>query len=211
MDKYNQMVQDYKKLIEYEASKYSNFVPLYVVQSEAYKLARKAAESFNPNVGVKFSTYLTNSLKKLSRISTKYGATVRMPENKQFQLNRLLKIEADLKDDLNRPVSVAELSTATGMNISTVNNLLHNRKKDGNIGNTFETPIIIDDGNNDEWLTFVYHDLTDHDKVIFEHKTGYGNKTILSNDELAKKLNVSASTIGMRLKRITDKIKEGWK
>ncbi len=211
MDKYDQMVKEYSKLIEYEASKYAQFVPLSVVQSEAYKLARKAAETFNPNAGVKYSTYLTNALKKLSRISTKYGGAIRIPENKQFQLNKINKIEAELRDTLNRPASMHELSEATGLNLPYLNNLMQNRRKEVNMNNIFHTPVFVDDGQNDEWITFVYHDLTEKDKIIFEHKTGYGNKKILNNQEIADLIHVSPSTVAVRVKHITDKLREGFK
>src|SRR5579859_3329395 len=98
----NTLVEDHKKLIAYEAGKYSKMLPYEVVLAEAYKLANKAAKSFDPNKDVKFSTHLTNQLKKLSRISTMYGSSVRLPENKQFKLQRINTAEAELKDSLGR-------------------------------------------------------------------------------------------------------------
>ena len=89
------LIQDNKRLVEYEASKYFRFIPQAVVLAEAYKLAHKAAESFDPKRDVKFSTHLTNQLKKLSRISTQYGAAVRLPENKQFKLKRLMDMQQE--------------------------------------------------------------------------------------------------------------------
>lgn len=204
------LVESHKNLIESEARKYAKFVPESTVLSEAYKLAYKAANTFDPKLGIKFSTHLYNQLKKLSRISTKYGGTVRLPENKQFKIQRLNTAEDALKAELSRDPTVSELAEHLGMNLPTVNNLLKVRKKDVNINNLAYEPIFIDN-ENDDWVHFVYHDLADRDKVIFEHKIGFGGKSEMNNEELAKKLKVSPSTIANRVKFISNKIAEGWK
>ncbi len=206
----NKLVEDNKKLIEFEASRYSRFVPLSVVLAEAYKIANKAADSFNPKAGVKFSTYLTNQLKKLSRISTQYGAVARLPENKQFKLQRLNQVQLHLKEELGREPNVQELSDALGIPIKEVNLLLKNKKSEVNISNLMYTPTFVDN-ENDDWLHYVYHDLPPTDKLIFEHKTGFGDKPVLTNEELSKKLGISVSTINHRTKLIADKVAEGWK
>ncbi len=210
MKNINQLIADHKNLIEFEASKYASHLPLHVVQAEAYKLAHQAAKDFDEKAGIKFSTYLTNSLKKLSRMSTTYGATVRIPEDKQYKLNKLNKLEQDMSDMLGRPVSVSELSEATGWPIALVSNLLQNRKREVNINSLTSTPIFVDN-NNDEWVHFVYHDLADRDKVIFEHKTGFGGRPVLENAEIAKKLDMTPANVSNRLKFIGEQIAEGWK
>jgi DNA-directed RNA polymerase specialized sigma subunit len=206
----NKLIQDHKRLIESEAAKYSQFVPSSVVQAEAYRIARKAADSYDPKSGNQFSTHLTNQLKKLSRISTTYGNIARLPEKRQFELTRLNHAEQSLKDELGREPSVEELSTATGFGLHTVKHLLTNRKKEVNIENLAYTPVFIDN-NNDEWIHFVYQDLPPRDKTIFEHKIGWAGKQELSNEELAKKLGISPSTVNNRVRMISAKLAEGWR
>ena len=210
MNDIDKMVDDHKRLINYEASKYSGFVPLSVVTAEAYKLAYKAARNYDPKSEAKFSTHLTNQLKKLSRISTQFGSTVRLPENKQFKQQRLHNISLQLKEELGREPSVQELADATGMHIKEINFLLQNRRQDVSVGNLLFSPLFVSNSANDDWLSLVYHDLSNTDKVIFEYKTGFGGKSKLSNEEIAKKLHISASTISNRAKIIADKIGEGW-
>ena len=92
MENVEQLIKDNKKLIELEAARHATNLPLITVQIEAYKLAREAAKTYNPASGNKFSTHLVNNLKKLSRLSTKYGAgMMRTPENVQFGLNKIQK------------------------------------------------------------------------------------------------------------------------
>ena len=205
----NKLIDDHKKLIAYEAGKYSKMLPYEVVLAEAYKLAHKAARSFDDSKGVKFSTHLTNQLKKLSRISTQYGASVRLPENKQFKLQHINRAEAELKDSLGREPSVLEISEFTKIPVAQVNHIKQHRIGEVSISNLQYTPVFVNN-TNDDWIHFVYHDLTDIDKVIFEHKTGFGGKKVMNNDELAKLLKISPSTVGNRAKMIADKVAENW-
>lgn len=202
------LLKDHRKLIEAEASKNAQFVPLSVAEVEAYKIAREAAHSFDETQGIKFSTFLTNSLKKLSRLSTQYGNAARVPENKQYKINKINQAETHLHEELGRAPSVGELADATGFGISLVGNLLKSRKKEVNMNNLAYTPVFVENTKLDDWVHFVYHDLPVRDKLIFEHKTGFGGKEVLENDAIAKKLGISSSTIAHRVKIISDKINE---
>lgn len=210
MNNIEQLIKDNKKLIDLEASRYATNIPLITVQLEAYKLAREAAKSYNPASGYKFTTHLVNSLKKLSRLSTKYGAVVRVPENTQFGINKLQKTEKDLEHTLGRSPTTEELAHHTGFSIKAVNNTLQSRKMSTGISSLFDAPALFDSAN-DEWVQFVYHDLHDTDKLIFEHKTGFGGKPILDNKAIAKKLNLSSSTLNNRMKLINTTLAKGWK
>ncbi len=203
------LLKEHKNLIEAEAKRYAINVPLVMVQIEAHKLARKAAETYTPATG-KFSTHLVNSLKKLSRLSTQYGSTVRLPEHTQFGINRLNQTEKSLESQFGRPPTVSELSDHTGFNIKMVNNLLRNRKSTVSFTNMLNTPTFVNSAN-DEWLRFVYHDLSPKDKLIMEHKTGFGGKKAISNEEICKKLNITPAQLTSRINVISDMINRGWK
>jgi len=210
MNDIDKLIEDHRRLIDSEAFKYATNVPATTVKIEAYKIARDAAKRYDPKEGVKFSTYLTKSLQKLSRLNTEYGAIVRVPENKQFKINQLNQVEKELEANYGRPPTLEELSDHTGFNIPTVSGLIQNRKSTVNLANLSYSPVFVDN-SNDEWVHFVYNDLAPRDKLILEHKIGFGGKPILDNDVLAEKLNISQSTLSNRLKMIVDKIQEGWK
>jgi DNA-directed RNA polymerase specialized sigma subunit len=210
MNNVEKLIKDNKKLIDLEAARYATNLPLITVQLEAYKLAREAAKSYNANSGYKFSTHLVNNLKKLSRLSTKYGAVLRVPENTQFDVNKLNKLEKDLEHTLGRTATTEELSHHSGLSVKSVVNTLKSKKTTTGISSLFDSPTLFS-SENDEWVHFVYHDLTDKDKLIFEHKTGFGGKPILDNSTLAKKLNLSVSTLSNRLKLINTTLAKGWK
>lgn len=205
----HEFLKPYKRLIEDEVRRYSTHLPESIVMVEAYKLAKNAAKAFDPKTGNKFTTYLVNSLKKLSRLSTQYGSDVRMPEDKQFKLQKVNMAFEELTHNLGREPSVAEISEHTGFGIKHVNDLLHGRVKNTTISKLDFAPIIEKDQFNNEWVHFVYHDLPPRDKLIFEFKTGFGNKPVLDNASLAKKLKTSQTTIVQRTKIIGDLIQKG--
>jgi DNA-directed RNA polymerase sigma subunit (sigma70/sigma32) len=188
MNDVEKLIKENKKLIDLEASRYATNLPLITVQIEAYKLAREAARTFNPSAGFKFSTHLVNSLKKLSRLSTQYGNVLRVPENVQFGVNKVQNIEKDLEHTLGRSPTLEEISHHSGFSQKAVTNMLNTRKSTTGLSSMFEAPAMFDSAN-DEWVQFVYHDLSDTDKLIFEHKTGFSGKKILDNSALSKKLN----------------------
>jgi len=203
------LITDNKRLIDVEAAKYATNIPLITVQIEAYKLAREAARTYSPEKS-KFSTHLVNSLKKLSRMSTQYGSTIRLPENTQFGINRLGKVTKDLEHTLGREPTVEELADHTGFNTRLVNNMLNSRRTVTSMASLFNLPTMFD-SSNDEWTQFVYHDLNDNDKIIFEHRTGFGGKPVLETAQLAKKLRLSVPTINNRIRLISESLAAGWK
>jgi DNA-directed RNA polymerase sigma subunit (sigma70/sigma32) len=202
------LLDEHKNLILAEARKNATNLPLEAVQIEAFKLAREAVKDYDPAKS-KFSTHLTNSLKKLSRFSTQYGQVVRLPENQQFMINKINKAEKDLEATLGREPTLEELGDKTGLGLQVITNVLQNRKQTISVSNLVDTPVFIKD-NNDEWLNFVYHDLSPRDKLILEHRTGFGGKPVLDNETLAKKLGISHSTLSSRIKVISDTLEKGW-
>lgn len=205
----DKLLASHKALIEAEARKYSTNIPLISVQIEAHKLAVEAAKNYTPSLG-KFSTHLVNSLKKLSRLSTQYGSTVRLPENTQFALNKINKLEKDLEHSYGRAPTTEELADHSGFNLKTVNNLLSSRKSIASFSSLLNTPTMMS-GANDEWLAFVYHDLPAKDKIIFEHKIGFGGKKVLSNEEIASKTGLTLLQLNQRINIISQMINKGWK
>jgi DNA-directed RNA polymerase specialized sigma subunit len=210
MNDVEKLLKDNKKLIDLEAARYASNLPLITVQIEAHRLAREAAKTYNPHSGFKFSTHLVNSLKKLSRLSTQYGSVLRVPENTQFGVNKIQKIEKDLEHTLGRSPTLEELAHNSGFSMKTVEKMLRTRKNTTGMSSLFEAPALFH-SQNDEWVHFVYHDLSDTDKLIFEHMTGFGNKPVLNNKAISTKLNLSTSTLNNRIKLINTTLAKGWK
>jgi DNA-directed RNA polymerase sigma subunit (sigma70/sigma32) len=210
MNDVEKLIRDNKKLIDLEAARYSTNLPAITVLIEAYRLAREAAKSYDPDSGYKFSTHLVNSLKKLSRMSTHYGGVIRVPENTQFGVNKIQKVEKNLEHTLGRAPTIEEISHHSGFSVKATVNMLKTKKAVTGLSSLFESPTLTN-SENDEWIHFVYHDLSDTDKQVFEHMTGFGGKKILDNAAIAKKLNLSTSTLNNRIRLMNSTLAKGWR
>lgn len=210
MNTKEELLKKHDKLIRSTAAQYATHVPLAPVLAQAYKLASKAADTYDPKSGNQFSTHLVNSLQKLSRISTTYGGMLRLPENKQFALKKLNDAEEELRADLGRVPTASELSQFTGMHEKKVVKILKSKQKEVNLANLMVMPTFVD-SENDEWIQFVYHDLPPTDKLIMEYSTGMSGRPVLSKEDIAKKVNLSYATVCQRLRLIQEKLAQGWK
>jgi DNA-directed RNA polymerase specialized sigma subunit len=210
MNDVDKLISENRKLIDLEVSRYATNIPKITVQIEAERLAREAARTYDPASGYKFSTHLVNSLKKLSRLSTKYGNVIRTPENTQFGVNKIQNIEKDLEHTLGRPPTIEEVAHHSGFTMKAVADMRKSKKVSTGISSLFESPTLLQHSDNNEWVHFVYHDLSDTDKLIFEHKTGFGGKPVLDNAAIAKKLNLSTSTLNNRIKVMSSTLAKGW-
>jgi hypothetical protein len=61
-------------------------------------------------------------------------------------------------------------------------------------------------------LDYVYHDLNDEDRVIFEHRLGYNGKKKIDNTLIAEKIKKPPKYISTRSNYIQEKINKaiGW-
>jgi hypothetical protein len=56
------------------------------------------------------------------------------------------------------------------------------------------------------WADYVYHDLSDIDKIVFQHRTGYRGAPQLSNQEIARRLRLSPAAVTQRANRLQAKM-----
>jgi DNA-directed RNA polymerase specialized sigma subunit len=54
---------------------------------------------------------------------------------------------------------------------------------------------------------YLYHELEDEERIVFEHTFGYGGKSILKNKEIAKKLRTNEMSIHRMKSKLADKIR----
>ena len=185
------------------------------VRSKAKVLAVKAFKTYDPSGRSKLSTWLHTQMQPLSREAQSYD-TVHTPEKIRFDLAHVNKMHNRFVDENNREPNEDELADYTGLSRKRI---AHIRKYDRKLlYESFFDPEDDDDSgslpgtNKPEnlWADFVYAELGEKDKLIYDLKTGRGGRgKPLSVNQIAKKVGISASAVSQRLAKISQRIQEG--
>ncbi len=177
-----------------------------VLNIEAKKIALKAFETYDPK-SAKLSTHVTNQLKGLSRIVYTHSNAARMPEHQTLKIGSYLNAKNELEEDLGREPTAQELSSSLKWSMKEVDRF-RNELRSG-LSTSKPTPPGFETYNPDEaFIDFVYNDLHDQDKLVFEHTTGYGGNKILSAKTLMAKTGMTQGQISHSKRRITKMVLE---
>jgi DNA-directed RNA polymerase specialized sigma subunit len=188
-------------VIQKEVSRWANGpVARPVLNIEAKKLSLKAFENFNP-ASSKLNTHVTNNLKGLSRIVYTYANPARLPEHQTLKLGNFISTKHELEEELGREATTGELAESLAWS----NNEVARLQGELRVGYSTSqpTPQGFDKFNADRtMLDFIYNDLVDQDKLVFEHTTGYGGKDILAAKDLIKLTGMTQGQISHSKRRI---------
>jgi hypothetical protein len=188
-------------VIQKEVSRWaSGPVARPVLNLEAKKISLNAFNTFDPNKA-KLNTHLTNNLKGLSRIVYTHTNPARMPEHQVLKLSTFMSSKQSLEEQLGREPTSQEISEELAWSPREV------ERYQGQLRTGYSTsqplPPGFDRFDADKvFLDFVYNDLVDQDKIVFEHTTGYGGKPIVSASELIQKTKMTQGQISHSKRRI---------
>lgn len=187
---------------------YGGAEPSPVLRSHAKLLALDAAGRYDPS-RAKLRTHLMTNLQGLRRVHARQTQIIGIPERVGLDLHRLHLAEQELSDTLGRSPADSELAEHTGLSLK---RLAHVRKSrpgyaEGQLASRFEegepafSPAVVQ-GDDDEWIRFVHHDLHPIDQVILEHTIPMHGKRRLSKQRIAAKLRLSPGAVSQRAAKI---------
>ena len=81
------LIKALEPLIHAEVNRRAGTLSRDLLVVQAKKLAVDAVKSFNPSMGVKLSTHVTNQLQKLSRVNYAHQNAARIPEHSMLQFH----------------------------------------------------------------------------------------------------------------------------
>jgi len=176
-----------------------------VLNIEAKKLSLKAFQNFDPQAS-RLNTHLTNNLKGLSRIVYTYANPARLPEHQTLKLGNFLSVKHDIEEGLGREATTQELADGLAWSNNEVARLQGELRT--GYSTSQPTPQGFDRFTADRtMLDFIYNDLMDQDKLVFEHTTGYGGKAILPAKDLIRITGMTQGQIShskRRIKKLVD-------
>lgn len=182
-------------------------LPTSVIESEVKNLMVNALYDFDPKREVQLNTFLINRLKKVSRMIYKYQNIGTIPEQRAIKIDTFKKIRTFLHDKLNREPNAMELAEELKWPLKEVDRMEKELRASVPMGPELAGMPFVESSKGQEILDLIYYELTPQEKLVYEYLTGYGGKPELSGQEIAKKLNISPSTVTRIRQAIEEKIK----
>jgi DNA-directed RNA polymerase specialized sigma subunit len=177
----------------------------------AYILAGEALGSYDATKGASLNTHVYNRLRRLNRFSAQRRQAVHIPENVRMDSGLLHRYTQTYQEKHGREPTVQQLVDGTGLSVRRITKARGGREhtesqRTGEKGDlltyTKRSPVQV-------WADYVYHDLSDTDKKVFEWATGYGGSKILPKKEIAKNLGITGAAVSARVTKITNRLQEG--
>lgn len=216
--------QDINSMLDYLNSDIDKAVYAYsglnagpAVKSRAKLLAVKAIKNYDPKSASSLRSWVYTQLQPLSRYSREL-APAPMPERTLQQLSSLKRYENEFYENKGREASDAELADLVGVSLKQIGKIRSLDKKtysESFTAFTGENPVTAQEliatpssKVKEDTLAAMYNSLTPQEQVIIEHKLGYNNKKILSNNEIAKKLKMSPGRVSQLTSMLANRLDE---
>jgi DNA-directed RNA polymerase specialized sigma subunit len=193
--------------------------PSPVVRTRADLLAAEAIRRYDSKTKVPLKNWIAQGLQGIHRISKNVTEIVKVPDQVRRDAANLARARGELREKLMRDASDEELADHTGISVRK-----QKRITQGSMWTKAEGSYTADLEKGDEDAEenmpgiakdpmaevhdYVYHDLDDIDKQIFQARMGYRGAKVLPNLEIARRLNLSPSAVTQRAARIQRRLEE---
>jgi DNA-directed RNA polymerase specialized sigma subunit len=177
---------------------------------QANLLTVRALRSYDPKFKTQLTSHVYNTLKGLGRVREERMRAVHLPESRRLDLYNISRFKRDYFEKYDTDPSVPQIQDALGMSRKRV--LQAEDVKPEVAGSQMETEKGDMPGrerSNNIWNDYVYHDLDETGRKIFEWTTGYNGRPILKKTEIAKRLKISPPAVSQRITSILAKVEEG--
>lgn len=171
----------------------------------------KALKSYNPSSGTQPITHVYNNMKKISRMASESLMSGHIPEARALQKSTFQIAFDNMNDRLGREPSTDEMADEMSWSKLEVGRMMNEMSGETTASNAqfdFYGNSTQMESSDKALVDYLYHELNGDDKVIFEHTFGYAGKPVLSNKEIAMKINKNEMFVHRAKKRMSDRIRE---
>lgn len=210
------VVSAHKPTIDAALRSYAGGMPGNNIRRRAELMAAKAIQSYDPQRGAKLETHLSQQLQGLRNVAATFADPMPKPRRLRRDGAQVHATKQELSDQLGREPSLEELADYGKFDLNKLRKIVRRER-----AAVPESALDSSESDDDDylpgvrhsdpaavWADYVYHDLSDIDRVIFQYRTGYNGMPILSNTEIAKRLNLSQAAVSRRANRIQTRLDE---
>lgn len=187
-------------ILRRETMRWSSLAPSYVLENEAKALAIQAFGKYNPAAGTALSTYLTNSLQKLSRTAYQNQSTLSVPEHMRLGYNQYLAAQRHLTDINGRKPDIHDVADYLAMSPKRLQSLVETVGK-RELTESGEGPEFVKD-IPDDVLDLAVSEMSPVQKQIFRMRTGYEGTPISNASKIMRELKLTQGQLSYQLIQI---------
>jgi DNA-directed RNA polymerase specialized sigma subunit len=176
-----------------------------------------AIKSYDPKRGANLQTHVFRQLQTLQRVAPDIDEPMSVPAGLRRDRGVVGRAIQEVQDNLGREASdeeVGEIAKLPVKRVTKVRQLLHAGlplsviEEMGDEDEDSNDPVAHQLTPENDWHDAVYHDLGDIDRVVMQYRTGYRGYPVLPNQEIAKRLKMSPTSVSQRARHIQDRLDE---
>ncbi len=182
------------------------------LRGRARVMAADALAGYDPQRGTRLSTHLYGHLQSLKQMVNKLGNPMPLPERVRRDQGKVLQAAQELRDKLDRDPSDDEVAEHSEIPLRGVRKVMRAARQGVPLSayeiDEEDGPSVVGSTRTpeDDWAEAVDHGLSPIDKLILRYRTGYDQHPILSNQEIAAKLNLTAPAVSRRAAGIQEQL-----
>jgi len=215
---FRELYQSMKPLIYRAAEKasYGSNIPESAHRIWAAQNFHDALKTYKPSEGAALQTHVYNAVhQKAKRLNYMFQNLGHMPEPRAMKVGLYQNELANLRAELGREPSTAELSDRLSMSPVEIERIRKELQRDLSIEGGVDEYAAFESSEAEEILSHVYFELTSEEKVVYEHIFGRNGrqKMIKTNgkidfDGIARKVGFSSSKVRMIFTKIRQKLEK---
>ena len=205
-DNSSKLVNQLLPLVKNDIYRFSSNIPYSVVEGQTKLLILEACRNYDPKSGTALSTFVKSYMIKLNQYNDLWRSPIRIPHNRTYKFNTFKSKIDEMHDSLGREPTIEELSDSLKWSQAEVSRFLKEIRHEFTEDRPFVSNYMAKNSQEKELLDFIYHDLSQKEKLMFERVTGYGGKKIMNNEELCKLFKINQNQLSYEKRKLIEKI-----
>jgi len=169
-----------------------------VVRAKAWALVPEAVRTYDPARGTKLSTHVVNQLQQLGRFSRERSSVARLPDRTQLDSLSIERARQAFAEENDHEPSVAEIADMTALTPKRIAKLQRAAvavpSESAQLGEL--------EGSSSDFmqdaLSYLWDEGDTVDRLVIEHRLGFGGSNSMDVRTLAKRARTSPSDISRR-------------